>query len=181
MKCKECYTINSTNAFFCDNCGKSLRSFLGIDVTPLNIRICIFCVLIILIIICLGTCSHYSGLYSNEKQENHNKENQINNLKLEKDRIINEYEQKKIEYQTANNNLTKEINRQKSEIENLKPQRYYTLYSNQYLYNKCEGKYTQANCYYPSKGSIITIYKQEDGYGLTHLGGWIPMSRLENY
>ena len=61
------------------------------------------------------------------------------------------------------------------------PQRYKTKYKDQYLYNKCAGEYTQASCYFSDKGSTIIIYLKEDGYGLTQVGGWIPMNRLEKY
>lgn len=59
------------------------------------------------------------------------------------------------------------------------PQQYKTKYKEQYLYNKCAGEYTKSNCYFPSKGATITIYLKEDGYGLTQIGGWIPMKCLE--
>lgn len=59
------------------------------------------------------------------------------------------------------------------------PQYYKTKEANLYMYSKCGGEYTKAACYFPNKGTNITIYLIEDGYGLTHTGGWIPMNRLE--
>ncbi|GHV11016.1 hypothetical protein FACS1894162_6040 [Bacteroidia bacterium] len=80
--------------------------------------------------------------------------------------------------------LSQEIENKNNEIANLKtqlPQSYYTKRSNQYLYNKCEGKYEKASCYFPDSGTTVTIYRQEDDYGLTSIGGWIPMYSLEKY
>ena len=59
------------------------------------------------------------------------------------------------------------------------PQKYRTKYKEQYIYNKCGGKYSQSDCWCPLKGTEVIIYLKEDGYGLTHMGGWIPLKYLE--
>lgn len=83
-----------------------------------------------------------------------------------------------LEYKEA---LINEKNKNIADLKAQLPQQYKTKYKEQYLYNKCDGKYTKANCYYPSNGTIVTIYLKENGYGLTHIGGWIPMNCLEKY
>ena len=83
-----------------------------------------------------------------------------------------------------NNALKTNNQRLSSDIEGYKkyvPQTYKTRYANQYLYNKCGGKYEKADCYFASSGAVVYIYKQEDSYGLTNLGSWIPMYCLEKY
>ena len=60
------------------------------------------------------------------------------------------------------------------------PQVYRTKYANQLVYFKCgNGNWEQLNCLFQDKGTSIYIFGEKDGYGLTHIGGWIPMNRLE--
>jgi hypothetical protein len=96
--------------------------------------------------------------------------------------VCYEYYYDKFESQSSRENQLYLENKQlNNEIANLKaqlPQSYYTRYSNQYLYNKCASEYEQAKCYLQHRGTMVIIYKQEDGYGLTNLGSWIPMRRL---
>lgn len=78
-------------------------------------------------------------------------------------------------YQDRINSLNRQIENLRSQL----PQTYYTKYAQQYMYNKCAGNYEKSSCYFPSKGSAVTIYTTSDGYGLVHSGGWIPMNCLE--
>lgn len=78
------------------------------------------------------------------------------------------------------NNLTRRIEAQKTEIENIKtrlPQTYKTRSSREQLYNKCLGEYKKIDCYITTGSTLI--YRQEGDYGLTNYGGWVPMNRLE--
>lgn len=172
MICPKCYnTENKTGDYYCHNCGYQFKK-------KNNSWAIFFAVLFVI----AGIFAIY---YYNEFES---QKYRINNLESENNNIRSESDNKAEEYQTKINSLTNEISRQNTEIENknteisnLKAQTYYTRYSNQYLYNKCGGKYEKANCYFPSIRTTVYIYKQEDGYGLTSIGGWIPMYCLEKY
>jgi len=86
-------------------------------------------------------------------------------------------------YKSTIENLTNENNGQNDRIKDLEsqlPQLFRTIYANQNLYFKCgNDSWVQLNCVFNTKGTPIYILLQKDGYGLTHLGGWIPMNRLE--
>jgi hypothetical protein len=166
MKCTNCYNTEvKISDYYCPNCGYKLR------IKPNS-----WAIFFIVLFIIAGIFAIY--FYNEFESQRY----RISSLEYENNTTRNES-------QTQINNLTDKIRRQKSEIENqnvdisnLKaqlPQSYYTLYSNQYLYNKCAGEYKQAECYFPEAGSTVKIYKQEDGYGLTSIGGWIPMSHLD--
>lgn len=77
--------------------------------------------------------------------------------------------------------LIEDKDRNIADLRAMLPQKYKTKYNEQYLFNKCAGEYTKASCYYSNKGATIIVYLKEDGYGLTHTGGWIPMNCLEKY
>lgn len=69
----------------------------------------------------------------------------------------------------------REITRLRTQL----PQTFRTRFANQNLYNQCGGTFEQTTCRFSNSGSTVTIYLQRDGFGLTHTGGWIPMSRLQ--
>lgn len=77
--------------------------------------------------------------------------------------------------------LIEEKNNNIADLKTKLPQKYKTKYEEQYLYINCANKFTKGTCYFPDKGTTITVYLKKDGYGLTHIGGWIPMSSLEEY
>ncbi len=93
-------------------------------------------------------------------------------------RISNNLQNEVTELQNENTNLKNENLALRKQL----PQTYKTRYANQYLFNKnCYSQYEKANCYYQGSGVSIDIYNQENGYGLTSDGYWIPMSCLEKY
>ena len=77
--------------------------------------------------------------------------------------------------------LIEEKNNNIADLKTKLPQKYKTKYEEQYLYINCANKFTKGTCYFTDKGTTITVYLKKDGYGLTHIGGWIPMSSLEEY
>lgn len=74
-----------------------------------------------------------------------------------------------------NQKLTDEINSSSSN----KPITYKVVSSNAYTYSLCSGNFEKNNCYY-NYGSILYVYYQNSGYGLT-VGGYIKMSDLSKY
>jgi hypothetical protein len=127
----------------------------------------------VLLTICFGIMAiyfyskmeKYQSLYSSEIAKeitnNHRIKETISNLQSK----INQKE-------SENSNL-------KQQIDDLTPKTYRTRYADTYIYNKCGGKYEKSNCRYPSAGSTIIVFQQEDGYGLINTGGWIPMDNLQ--
>ena len=77
--------------------------------------------------------------------------------------------------------LIEEKNNNIADLKTKLPQKYKTKYEEQYLYINCANKFTKGTCYFPDKGTTITVFLKKDGYGLTQIGGWIPMSSLEEY
>lgn len=66
-----------------------------------------------------------------------------------------------------------------SELETQLPQTYLTKYPDQQLYYRYwDGSYKETDCVYEDENSLVYVYSQESGYGLTDWG-WVPMSRLK--
>jgi len=197
MKCPSCNTDNKLDACFCHNCGnklkenefekkikeleydKSLRwgwykeEKKKLKIWKIMFAIACFILLMIVVVII-------------------NYKNEISNLKYEKIEFAKEiknnnekYEKELKKYLDEISIQLKEIEKKNSDILTLKsklPQTYKTLYANQYFYFKCgTSAWEKLNCYRIYKGSTIDIYKEQDGYGLTESGGWIPMYCLEKY
>ncbi len=174
MNCPKCYNSNTSDSFYCHNCGHKLKN------NPNN-----WARFFAVLFFAAGILAIY--FYSEFQSQGY----RISRLEYANRDIRNESDRKANESQTTINNLEGEVRRQKNEITNKDneiyslriqlPKTYTTMYSNQYLYNKCGGKYEQANCYFPSSGTTVYIYTQEDDYGLTSIGGWIPMNCLTQY
>lgn len=99
----------------------------------------------------------------------------IENLEDSNKVLANDLSSKEMEISQLNKTISV-YGQQISKLTAQLPQTYKTKYDNQYFYNKCK-EYNKTECYWPQKGTMVTIYLKEDGYGLT-AHGWIPMNRL---
>lgn len=205
ITCPNCNEENINEAYFCHSCGYKLRNKTnGWRITAILFLI----LLIVLGCLVLNYNAEISYLESDCRYYQ-DRINSLNNVVNQKSATIYELETQAANYQSAqatidrlrrqiqekdaeisrlNNsygdyyyyqNQVSSLNRQIENLQAQLPQAYYTKYAEQYVYNKCAGKYEKASCYFPSKGSAVTIYTTSDGYGLVHTGGWIPMNCLE--
>jgi len=156
MKCPKCNTENKDDAYFCHNCPHQFKQ-------KTNGWAVFFAVLFVV----AGILAVY--FYSEFESQGY----RISILKDEINNIRDDYNQEV----RKNISLTNLNNSQKSEIEKMKPQRYRVKYDNQNIYINC-GKWRPLDCSY-KKGTFVDIYWQNDGFGITYWGGWIPMDRLE--
>jgi hypothetical protein len=173
MICPKCIRENNKDAFFCENCGQQLKT---------RIEIWWFCAAALLVAVIFAIA--YYNKFESQSSRNNQLYSENQQLKNEKQTLTEETQSKISNLADENRRQTREIENKNDEIANLKtqlPQSYYTKYSKQYLYNKCAGKYTKADCWFQNSGAKVTIYRQEDGYGLTSVGGWLPMHSLEKY
>lgn len=182
MNCPNCKEDNPNEAYYCHICGNKLKSkFNG----------WMICSIILFLLTCilgvgLVNSSNRIDFLSREYNGQWDRINDLTNQLQEKDEQISKLESETAEtaqFRTRINSLTRQLNEKAEEIERLKaqlPQFYYTKYDNQSLYYKSSSGYDKASLLYSEKGTYVTIYSTNSGYGLTDYG-WIPMNCLEKY
>lgn len=162
MNCPKCKENNPSDAYFCHNCGKKLRTKIN------GWLVCSITLFVATVILGFLAFDYVDGM-------SYYKTN-YDNLFQEKQEILNQLNRKNSEISVLDSRIS-ELNSENSRLRNQIPQTYYTKYANQTIYY-WNGHYRETDYIYPDLGTQVCIYKQSDGYGLT-VDGWIPMNRLE--
>ena len=162
MKCPVCNETNhASDAFYCHNCGKKLRTKVN------GWLVCSIILFLATVLLGFLAFNYADGMayYKARQYELYQEKQAFSNQAIDKNSKISA--------------LNSEISRLNSEISQLKtelPQTYRTKYANQDIYY-WNGTFRQTDYKY-NKGTWVEIYVQKDGYGLTDWG-WIPMNCLE--
>lgn len=100
----------------------------------------------------------------------------LDNKLLEIDELNYELSTLNLENTSLRHNITELKNKNKILASINYVQKYKVIVPKAYCYRLC-GEYRINDCYY-SSGSIVEVYAQRDGYGLT-IGGYLKMSELQ--
>ena len=207
MKCRNCGREIANDSQFCEYCGTKVNFIASSTVSEVRDKgkatgwIVVSVLLFLSNVICGWLAYDYKeqlyrkdSNYSQKANEVSRLESEVSQLRSDNSQKANEVSRLEAEVSQLRSNvstledevrtleaLNSSLNYDNNDSRERVLKRYRTKYDDQQIYYRtCSGGFSQLGCHYSDKNTLVYIYTQVNGYGLT-VWGWIPMNRLEKY